>query len=221
MIYLFDNNLKLTGTLAKPKSALMTRRLVGVSRLTFETDLSHASNVDACSYAGHFYQGRFYIYTKKNYEAGNSTLSFEGINYAYDELANISVIEDKRPQNVTAQVAMEAAIEGTGWTLGTVETTSLQSTNFYYITPLQAIQKVIETWQIEPDFYFEFDGKAITGRKIDVLQQRGSLTGERYVYGSDILDILYEENREGIITALIGRGKGEEIKDADGNPTGA
>lgn len=219
MIYLFDKQMQLTEVL-NPMTAVMSRRLIGVDRILVEDKANLKPIIDNSSYAGVFYKTRFYIFRITQTSLVNNRASFEGVNYAYDELANISIIEDKRPENVTASIAVQVALEGTGWTLGAAESTSLQSTNFYYITPLQAIQKVIETWQIEPDFYFEFDGKSITGRRIDVLQRRGSLTGERYVYGSDLLEIVHEEDRSEIVTAIIGRGKGEEIKDAEGNLTG-
>ncbi|KAF5043135.1 Prophage endopeptidase tail [anaerobic digester metagenome] len=220
MIYLFDRHLQLTETVRNPISAIMSRRLIGVDRLQVEAGIETYEQLKGCYYAGHFFDDRFYIYTIKRLQARGSTVGFEGINYAHDELANISIIEDKRPQDVSAAEAILSAMEGTGWSVGTVESTPLLSTNFYYVSPLQALQKVIEVWGIEPDLYFEFDGKKITGRKIDVLQRRGRLTGERYVYGSNVMEILQEEDRSSIVTAIVGRGKGIEILDEEGKPTG-
>ena len=94
IIYLFDKNLQLTTALRSMTSAMMKRRIGGAERLTFEVPVAYAAPVNSCSYAGHFYEGRFYIYTKKYFKAVNSSMVFDGISYAYDELAGIKVIED-------------------------------------------------------------------------------------------------------------------------------
>ena len=220
MIYLFNKHLELTEVLKSPLSATMNRRLVGVDTLSVEESIKNLKVIEESSFAGAFLKNKFYIFKKDKHGSNNNKVYFTGINYAYDELANADVIKDRRLNNVTASVAISAAIQGTGWTLGTIQTTSAQTTNFYYETPLEAIKKVIELWQIEPDFYFDFDGKKIIGRKIDVMQQRGRVTGERFVYGSDILEIVQEEDRSDIVTALYGRGKGEEVVDEEGETTG-
>ena len=58
-------------------------------------------------------------------------------------------IEDKRPYDVTANIALENALLTTRWEVGIVDDLGLNSTNFYHISAKEAVQKVAETWQDE------------------------------------------------------------------------
>lgn len=215
MIYLFDNNFELLEGIL-PLSAVMNRRIKSAERLSFELPLP----APAFDYVGHWYKGKFYIYSVKQIEEREYSASYEAVSYAFDELKYIKIIEDLRPADVSAGVAITSALQGTGWMVNEIEASALNSTNFYFISPLDAIKKVVEIWGVEVVFHFGFDGKNITGRYVDVVNRLGSDTGERHVYGVDLVDPVRTENREGVVTALYGRGKGAEILDAEGNPTG-
>ena len=60
-------------------------------------------------------------------------------------------------------------------------------------------------------FFVEVNGNKIGARYIDFKEKIGEATGKRVVYGHNALQILQEVERTNLFTALIGRGKGEEI----------
>ncbi|MFH0070689.1 phage tail protein [Peribacillus sp. NPDC056705] len=132
---------------------------------------------------------------------------------------NDEVIEDVRPYNVTLKTAITKALEGVRWKVGEVAELGLNSTNYYYITPTEAITECINTWGGELRDRVEIEGNRITGRFIDVLPRRGEDIGKRWEIDKDILSIT-ERVQSYPKTALYGRGSSLEIEDEEGEATG-
>ncbi|MGW6383805.1 phage tail spike protein [Peribacillus butanolivorans] len=132
---------------------------------------------------------------------------------------NDEVIEDVRPYNVTLKTAITKALEGMRWKVGVVAELGLDSTNFYYITPTEAITECINTWGGELRDRVEIEGNRITGRFIDILPRRGEDIGKRWEIDKDILSIT-ERVQSYPKTALYGRGSSLEIEDEEGEATG-
>ncbi|MGE7766674.1 phage tail spike protein [Peribacillus sp. NPDC096540] len=132
---------------------------------------------------------------------------------------NDEVIEDVRPYNVTLKTAITKALEGVRWKVGVVAELGLDSTNFYYITPTEAITECINTWGGELRDRVEIEGNKITGRFIDILPRRGEDIGKRWEIDKDILSIT-ERVQSYPKTALYGRGSSLEIEDEEGEATG-
>lgn len=144
-------------------------------------------------------------------------IEYQGIEAAYDELRSYHYIKDVRPQNETAGYMLQRALEGTRWQAGVVYDTQEASTNFYYVNTLEAIQKIVEIFGVEVTFTITLDPKTnrITRRQVNLYAQQGRRTGKRFEYGSNLLSVTREEVRDGLVTALIGRGKGEQVSEGD------
>lgn len=143
------------------------------------------------------------------------------IEAAYDELKSYHYIKDDRPQDRNAAEMLQMALNGTRWSVGTAYDAGTGSTNFYYISSLEAIQKIADLFQLEVVFSISLDPNShqIVRRLVNLYAQQGERTGKRFEYGSNLLSVEREESSENLITALIGRGKGEEkYHTADGKP---
>ena len=119
---------------------------------------------------------------------------------------------------------LQIALQGTRWSVGQVSDGGTSSTNFYYVNTLEAIQKIVNLFNLEAVFSVSLDkhNARVVRRQVNLYSQQGERTGKRFEYGSNLLTVEREENSENLVTALIGRGKGEEIyHDADGNKTTA
>lgn len=125
-------------------------------------------------------------------------------------------IEDKRPYNTTANIALERALEPTRWEVGIVDDLGINSVNFYHISAKEAIQKVAEAWKGEIRTRVVVSGNRIVKRYVDLLARRGNDTGKRFTYSKDIEEIKKIVHRDDVITALYGYGKGEEIEETGG-----
>lgn len=153
----------------------------------------------------------------------NDRIEYQGIEEAYDELKQYGYIKDIRPNDRTAEEMLKMVLEPTRWTLGNVTETSHQSTNLYYITYLEALQKIVGLFNIELTFEVTIDPKSnkITRRQVNIYTEQGQRTGKRFEYGSNLLTVQQEQDSQELITALVGRGKGELVSEGhDDTPDG-
>ncbi len=144
-------------------------------------------------------------------------IEYTCIESAYDELKSYAYIKDVRPQDKTASEMLRIALNGTRWEVGYSEETTRKRTNFYYISTLEAIQKVVELFKIELTFTVIIDPitNKIARRQVNLYNQQGERTGKRFEYGSNLLSVTREESSEDLVTALVGRGKGEQLDDGN------
>lgn len=136
--------------------------------------------------------------------------SYEAEHVAVAELTDY-IIEDKRAFGVTASTALSRALEGSAWTVGTVEVNPTGSGNFYYTSAWQACQDIRKAWGIELVPRLTFSGTMITGRYVDIRARRGAYRGVRLTLERNIetAGITYDDRS--LVTALYGRGKGEVV----------
>lgn len=135
-------------------------------------------------------------------------------------------IEDKRNRNANAKACLAKALEGTRWTVGTVETGTLTGTadlSFYHCTVLEAVQKTADTYGLEVQTEYQPDptGNRIGQRIIHLLEHRGSTsTTKRFECGKDLTQIKRDIDSGDVITRLYGWGKGVEQTNEEGEATG-
>lgn len=135
-------------------------------------------------------------------------------------------IEDKRNRNANAKACLAKALEGTRWTVGTVETGTITGTAdlaFYHCTVLEAVQKTADTYGLETLVEYQPDttGNRIGQRIIHLLEHRGSTnTTKRFEYGKDLTQIKRDIDSGDVITRLYGWGKGIEQTNDQGEATG-
>ena len=129
-------------------------------------------------------------------------------------------LEDKRPLNTTASVAMESALSESRWTVGTVASLGQNGTNFYHTNAWAAIHDVADTWGGELEFEISVSGSKVTARRVHLRERVGADTGKRFTYTKDLVSVVREVDEGNVVTALYGYGKAPESTDYDGNLTG-
>lgn len=165
-----------------------------------------------------------YLMFKLNDESiENNKITYTGIDAAYDELRGYAYIKEIRPVNRTAKEILQLILKDTRWEVGYIDSSTPTNTFFYYQSVLECIQQVVKLFNVEVTFTYSFNTKTheITARNVNVYKQQGRRTGKRFEYGSNLLTVTREEDSQDIVTALVGRGKGEEKLDDDtGEATG-
>lgn len=146
----------------------------------------------------------------------DNSLSFEAINFAVDELDNF-IIKDIRPKNRSFSYVINQLLSDSGcdWVLGVCEPIKTVSSTFYYTSMREAL-KALQELGAEFTFSIEITGNKITKKIINCYNQIGKITNKRFEYGEEVLKIVHQQDRTNIVTALIGRGKGEEVGDGYG-----
>lgn len=231
MIYLFDKDEKLIKIIRKPaiktalqKFSLTTENYVS-DRLTVEMKALNDDELAKLEYMAiqsiddtHKFH---YFYIAQGNTKGDIT-TLIGVQSGIEELRK-TVVYDKRPTDQRARPVIEWLLTGTNWSPRFIAETNPKSTNFYYISTFDALKKVCKVWGLEMQFFVEMNGSQIGARYIDFKRKIGEAVGKRVVYGHNALEILQEVEKTNLYTALVGRGKGEQVssaedtgKDADG-----
>ena len=188
-------------------------------QLTFSLPLQEPLN-ENYFYAAipHPHGGAGYVWLKLvKTQALGDRLQYTAIEAAYDELRAYDYVKDIRPKNRTAGAMLGQVLQGTRWVPGVTYGDTEGSTNFYYISTLEAIQKIADLFKLEAAFDVLINAKTnrIDRRQVHLYAQQGQRTGKRFEYGSNLLTVTREESHEDLITALIGRGKGEQVSEGD------
>ena len=222
MIYLFNQTEELIDVIDEASLADFTHtiELNQFDRASFEIPVDYKPNIikEAQFFGFQSRDRAFCLFriSEKSYDIG---LSIQGIDRAESDLHSF-IIENKRPRG-TAEQVLSGILEGTGYQLGNVDgLTRTGKMSFYYISVRQALVKIIESYACEFKVRYTFVENKIIGRYIDLNQRFGHVTGHQFEYGTNILNVTYEESSDDVVTALIGRGKGEQSTDDNGEATG-
>nr|DAW16169.1 MAG TPA: tail protein [Caudoviricetes sp.] len=225
MIYLFNNKEELIHIIKEQDLIEFTHKIeintFDAAEFELPIEAIDKEIIEQMRFFGFFVRGRqFGVF--KAYEATTTdNYVVKGLDRAESDLRTVRIIKDKRLQSVTADQALNVALEGTGYQLGVKEgLTKVNKTNFYYISPREALVKIIEAFNCEFRVRYEFVENKIINRYIDLYHRQGSYSGVQFEYGNNALEVTMEEDSDNVVTALIGRGKGEESTDSEGNATG-
>lgn len=160
-----------------------------------------------------------YKIDKRNTE--NKRFELEGTHILFDDLKGRGgVMKDRRPTNEPVQRILPDILAGTGWTLGNVYTSNTGTSNYYYVSKLQAFWDFLEKWRVEFVPRIVYSKGKIVRKEIDIYNQLSGDHGKWYEKGDKLLTVLKEEDASGVYTAFIGRGKGEEVGDGFGRRIG-
>lgn len=205
--------------------AEMTEEINAANQINFSTPLKDriADNIYYVAIPTPRSKQKYLLFKLLSERVQNDRIEYQGIEEAYDELKQYGYIKDIRPNDRTAEEMLKMVLEPTRWTLGNVTETSHQSTNLYYITYLEALQKIVGLFNIELTFEVTIDPKSnkITRRQVNIYTEQGQRTGKHFEYGSNLLTVQQEQDSQELITALVGRGKGELVSEGhDDTPDG-
>ena len=142
---------------------------------------------------------------------------------SWQELAS-TFIEDKRVRGGSPLVALTRALEGTRWSVGTVESGSVPTADisFYHVSAAEAIQDICSTYGLELTTSFGLDesGTMIVARQINLLKQRGNPTPKRFQYGHNLQAVTRTIDPTNVVTRLYPYGASLQLTDETGEPTG-
>lgn len=225
MIYLFNNKEELIHIIKEQDLIEFTHKIeintFDAAEFELPIEAIDKEIVEQMRFFGFFVRGSQFGVFKAYEVTMDDNYTIKGLDRAESDLRTVRIIKDKRLQSVTADQALNVALEGTGYQLGVKEgLTKVNKTNFYYVSPREALVKIIEAFNCEFRVRYEFVENKIINRYIDLYHRQGSYSGVQFEYGNNALEVTMEEDSDNVVTALIGRGKGEESTDSEGNATG-
>lgn len=144
--------------------------------------------------------------------------SYTFTEFAYDELAYDGYIVEERPNQSTFNDGLDLILRGTKWKRGLTNIEGKEDLDFFYLTRIEAISELNKKFPAEFRFWLRLkDDGTIDERIVDAVKKRGQNTGKRFETTSNLISLVAEDDFTNVYSAIVPRGKGEEI-DADGDP---
>lgn len=146
----------------------------------------------------------------------DNIIYFECVNFAVTELENF-IVKDVRPKDKDIKQVLQQLLDDSGctWLIGDCSLSLNVTSSFYYVSIKEALKSLQEKG-CEFTFDIEITGNKITKKFINCYSKIGVNNHRRFEYGEDVLKIVHEQDRTNIVTAIIGRGRGEEVGDGYG-----
>lgn len=158
------------------------------------------------------------------YRISSSAIEDDGLfsytftEFAYDELAYDGYIVEQRPNQSTFNDGLDLILRGTKWKRGLTNIEGKEDLDFFYLTRIEAISEINKKFPAEFRFWLRLkDDGTIEERIVDAVKKRGQNTGKRFETTSNLISLVAEDDFTNVYSAIVPRGKGEEI-DADGDP---
>src|SRR5699024_2726978 len=206
-----------TQTQELPDDGSLLKDMLTVSAMNDER-LDDAQYMAVESYTGN--KQSFDMYRIVNQRTEQNWTTFDGVQLAYYELDG-SVVEDVRPKNAYINELMPRLLKGTDWNLGYIDDNLPRvNTHIYYLSVKDALAKVQSVTGVEMIFKVEISGSQVTDKWVEIYERLGDKTLKRFNYGTNALTVVRETSHQDLFTALIGRGKGEEVSSAEDNESG-
>ena len=154
MIYLFNNKEELIHIIKEQDLIEFTHKIeintFDAAEFELPIEAIDKEIIEEMRFFGFFVRGRQFGVFKAYEVTMNDNDVVKGLDRAESDLRTVRIIKDKRLQSVTADQALNVALEGTGYQLGEREgLTKVNKTNFYYISPREALVKIIEAFNCE------------------------------------------------------------------------
>lgn len=225
MIYLFDIKEKFINLIRRNelKEAIQEENLNGTDRLDLEILLEYKDKLKNAAYIAHkdvTTPNEFYLYKIITGSNTSNSILTTAIASQFDDLRAYGYLREFRRDKATAREAAEIVFGGSRWEVVQADDTPQKQFYIYDLTRLDALKKLIETYNVELEFKVVITKNKITRRIVKIYNRRGIKVNKRFYYGSNALEVIKEESRQDIVTAVIGRGKGEEKFDTSGEATG-
>ena len=225
MIFLFDKFKKLKGTVRNRHtiSLLYERERNGLYTVSAEIPLkitdkktvyNYHKKVKDSDFLGHYdREGRFQLHKIASVDIEDSSIFIKGVHLFFDEAKAGAIIKERRFRQSEIIDGARVAFDSIGWSVVDFDVSDTKDYIFYNVSPLEARAILVETFGFEFDYWLDFDGKNIRNKQISVKREMGKDSNKRYNYGHNVLNIKVEQDYSEIYTAVIGRGKGEDLGD--------
>ena len=225
MIFLFDKFKKLKGTVRNRHtiSLLYERERNGLYTVSAEIPLkitdkktvyNYHKKVKDSDFLGHYdREGRFQLHKIASVDIEDSSIFIKGVHLFFDEAKAGAIIQERRFRDSEIVDGARVAFDTIGWSVVDVDVSDTADYIFYNVSPLEARAILVETFDYEFDYWLDFDGKNIRNKQISIKREMGKDSNKRYNYGHNVLNIKVEQDYSEIYTAVIGRGKGEDLGD--------
>ncbi|EKB54456.1 phage tail spike protein [Facklamia hominis] len=162
---------------------------------------------------------KFDLYFLLRYRHDGELTILDCVQSGIEELMKTPVY-DIRPTG-DVRLHAERILKDSRWTVQYTPSKPNITRTYYYEDAFTALKKLCASFNVEMQFHVEINNNRIGNRYIEFKNRIGTATHKRVTYGHNALSIVKETQRDDIYTAMIGRGRGEQVSEAgQENPDG-
>lgn len=122
------------------------------------------------------------------------------------------IVRDKRPEDRTVDYILSEILQDTRWEAGTSNIGGVFSMSFYYLSAYESLKKLVKEVNGEIEFEITVVNNRVTSRKINIKQAIGQDRGQIFAYNKNLVGVK-RSIKDDVVTAIVGRGRGEEISE--------
>ena len=212
-MYLFDNKEELIGSIS-PEDLLSHDQTAELNKLiTIGASALYSDKLEGAAFIGHRDiddSNIFHQYKVTSVKSEDGIIDVDGVHTFFDDMKADGYIQDRRPSEMATAGALALILEGSRWSVGTVQSTHSGSASFYYVSRLAAFWEFLETWNVEFRLRMTYSDGKVIGRYVDIYDKLSDDYGKWFEYGDKLIKVSKTEDRQEVYSALLGRGKGEE-----------
>lgn len=163
--------------------------------------------------------GQLELFKVTKPEIDDSSISVAGVESASDDLAHQSYMLASSNDSISLSTALEMVFAGTTWNYDLQAPDTNAGIDFSTGTKQEALEQVLDTWQVEAYFTYSATTSKITNQTCHIVTKRGVNTGKRLVKGVNVSSFTYSHDYSQVITGAYATGATPEKQDADTSDT--
>lgn len=139
-------------------------------------------------------------------EISDTQITIAGVESASDDLAHQSYMLASSNDNISLSQALSMVFAGTTWQYDLQAPDTYAGIDFSTGDKQQALEQVLDTWQVECYFTYSATTSHITAQTCHIVTKRGIDTGKRLVKGVNVSSFTYSHDFSQVVTGAYATG---------------
>lgn len=186
---------------------------------TFAKTASNVEDFKKVDKVGVEVDGQLELFKITQPEISDTQITIAGVESASDDLAHQSYMLASSNDNLSLSQALQMVFSGTTWTYDLQAEDTTAGIDFSTGTKQEALEQVLDTWQVECYFTYSATTSKITNQVCHIVNKRGIDTHKRLVKGVNVSSFTYSRDLSTIVTGAYATGATPDNENADTSST--
>ncbi|WP_438450399.1 phage tail protein [Lactobacillus kitasatonis] len=186
---------------------------------TFAKTASNVEDFKKVDKVGVEVDGQLELFKITQPEISDNQITIAGVESASDDLAHQSYMLASSNDSLSLSQALQMVFSGTTWTYDLQAEDTTAGIDFSTGTKQEALEQVLDTWQVECYFTYSATTSKITNQICHIVNKRGIDTHKRLVKGVNVSSFTYSRDLSTIVTGAYATGATPDNQDADTSNT--
>lgn len=186
---------------------------------TFAKTTSNVEDFKKVDKVGVEVDGQLELFKITQPEISDNQITIAGVESASDDLAHQSYMLASSNDSLSLSQALSMVFAGTTWNYDLQADDTTAGIDFSTGTKQEALEQVLDTWQVECYFTYSATTSKITNQVCHIVNKRGIETHKRLVKGVNVSSFTYSRDLSTIVTGAYATGATPDNENADTSST--